>query len=147
MPDTATLDAAVIRPNWSTVITETLVAPPYVPVVTAVFAKPTRTLPEDELAVNWPELANNAVLVTETFDAPVTRPCALTTRTGIAEELPYVAAPTPVVSILALVTEPSDGTCVVDPLPMCRKTTLLVPDAGAVVKVTTVPLRVYNDGA
>jgi hypothetical protein len=48
------------------------------------------------------------------------------------------------VSILALVTEPSDGTCVVDPLPMCNTTRLLVPTAGAAVNVITVPLRVYS---
>ena len=97
MPDTATLDADVILPNWSTIIEATLVAPPYVAATTAVFASPSETLPEDELAVSCPELANTDVLVTEVFDALRIRPCASTTRIGIAEELPWVPADTPVV--------------------------------------------------
>ena len=187
MPDTATLDADVILPNWSTIIEATLVAPPYVEATTAVFASPIKTLPEDELAVNWLELANTDVLVTEVFDALRTRPCASTTRIGIAEELPCVPADTPVVvrfpdwivldailapvivastilfaliavrpsftpvtapsAILGVVTEPSDGTCVAEPLPRCSTTRLFVPVAGAEPKVITSPIKEYAVGA
>ena len=206
MPDTATLDADVILPNWSTIIEATLVAPPYVDATTAVFASPIKTLPEDELAVNWLELANTDVLVTEVFDALRTRPCASTTRIGIAEELPCVPADTPVIvrsaegivlaailspvivpstillalidvrpslspvtapstilfaliavrpsftpvtapsAILGVVTEPSDGTCVAEPLPMCRMTKLFVPLAGAETNDITSAIRLYVVG-
>lgn len=209
MPDTATLDADVILPNWSTIIEATLVAPPYVDATTVVFASPTKTLPVDALAVNWPELANTAVdggIVIVVFDAELRRPCASTVITGIAEEPPYTPAETPVVvrfpdwivldailapvivastilfalmdvspsftpvtapstillaliavrpslspvtapaAILGVVTEPSDGTCVAEPLPMCRMTKLFVPLAGAETNDITSAIRLYVVG-
>ena len=180
----------MILPNWSTIIEATLVVSPYVEATTAVFASPIKTLPVDELAVNWLELANTAVdggIVIVVFDAELRRPCASTVITGIAVEPPYTPADTPVVvrfdepmvfatilspvmdaltillalmdvkpslspvtapaAILGVVTEPSDGTCVAEPLPRCSTTRLFVPVAGAEPKVITSPIKEYAVGA
>jgi redox-sensitive bicupin YhaK (pirin superfamily) len=78
----------------------------------------------------------------ENIDVPKTI-WSLSPLTGLAN-LIEVIAPS---AILAVVTEPSEGTCATEPIERWSTWILLEPAVGAELKVSVVPDNVYDDGA